>query len=128
LIDSRRPSVMKALPNEFRSHQTVWIDAPGGRTAAVRYEMDGDRLVCFGDDGRGGLVAGTRITAGVRGLADGPLDGMYWVNVRDLEPDDVSIALLSDLVGDRPLGRTGEEVVRKLEELRHSRRIVALEA
>ena len=116
------------LPSEVRTHQTVWIDVPGGRTAAVRYEMDGDRLVCFGDDGLGGLVAGTHITAGVRGLAGGPLDAMFWVHVRDLDPDDVSIALLSDLVGDRPLGRTAEEVVRNLEDMRHSRRLVALEA
>jgi len=117
-----------SLPSEVRSHQTVWIDAPGGRTAAVRYEVDGDHLVCFGDDGRGGLVAGTRITAFVRGLADGPLDATFWVRVRDLDPKDVSIALLSDLVGDRPLGRTSEEVVRTLEDMRHSRRLVALEA
>ena len=116
------------LPSEVRSHQTVWIDVPGGRTAAVRYEMDGERLVCFGDDGLGGLVAGTHITAAVRGLTGGPLDAMFWVHVRDLVPEDVSIALLSDLVGDRPLGRTSEEVVRNLEEMRQSRRLVALEA
>jgi hypothetical protein len=116
------------LPSEVRSHQTLWIDVPGGRTAAVRYEMDGDRLVCFCDDGLGGLVAGTHITAGVRGLAGGPLDAMFWVHVRDLDPDDVSIALLTDRVGDRAHGRTSEEVVRNLEEMRRSRRLVALEA
>ena len=117
-----------SLPSGVRSHQTIWVDLPNGHTTAVRFAMDEDRLVCFGDDGLGGLVAGTHITAGVRGLAGGSLDAMFWVHVRDLDPDDVSIALLSDLVGDRPLGRTAEEVVRNLEDMRRSRRLVALEA
>lgn len=116
------------LPSDIRSHQTVWIDVPGGRTAAVRYEMDGDRLVCFGDDGLTTLVAGTRVTASIGGLADGPLDAMFWVQVKDLDPDGVSLSLLSDLVGDRALGRTIEEVVATLEGMRRSRRLLALEA
>ena len=116
------------LPSEVRSHQTVWIDVPGGRTPGVRYEMDGDRIVCFGDDGLSGLVAGTRVTASLGGLADGPLDAMFWVRVSELDPDEVPIALLSDLVGDRALGRSMEEVVANLEGMRRSRRLVALEA
>jgi hypothetical protein len=115
------------LPIVVRTHQRVWVDVPGGRTAAVRYEMEGDRIVCFGDNGLGGIPAGTRVTASVGGLADGPLDAMFWAYVRELDPDAVSLALLSDLVGDRALGRTSEEVVRNLEGMRRSRRLVALE-
>ena len=115
------------LPSAVRTHQTVWIDVPGGRTAAVRYEMEGDRIVCFGDDGLSGIAAGTKVTASVGGLANGPLDAMFWVYVRELDPAEVSLSLLSDLVGDRALGRTSEEVVRSLEEMRFSRRLVALE-
>ena len=117
-----------SLPREVLKHQTVWIDVPGERTAAVRYEMDGDRIVCFGDDGLSGIAAGTRVTASIGGLADGPLDAMFWAYVRELDPDAVSLSLLSDLVGDRSLGRTSEEVVRTLEGMRRSRRLVALEA
>lgn len=116
-----------SLPSEVRKHQTVWVDVPGGRTAAVRYEMDGDRIVCFGDDGLRSIQAGTKVTASVGGLADGPLDAMFWAYVRELDPEDVSLALLSDLVGDRALGRTSEEVVRSLEAMRRSRRLVTLE-
>ena len=116
-----------SLPSEVRSHQTVWVEVPGGRTAAVRYEMDGDHLVCFGDEGLSGLVAGERVGAAVRGLTGGPLDAEFWVCVRELAPEDVSLALLSDLVGDRSLGRTTEEVVANLEGMRSSRRLVALE-
>ena len=117
-----------SLPIEVRSHQTVWVDVPGGRTAAVRYEMDGDRLVCFGDDGLRGVVAGTKVTASLGGLANGPLDVMFWAQVRELAPEDVSLSLLSDLVGDRSLGRNSEEVLHNLEAMRRSRRLVALEA
>ena len=116
------------LPSAVRTHQTVWIDVPGGRTAAVRYEMEGDRIVCFGDDGLSGIAAGTKVTASVGGLANGPLDAMFWAYVRELDPAEVSLSLLSDLVGDRALGRTGEEVVRSREGMRLSRRLGALEA
>jgi hypothetical protein len=47
--------------------------------------------------------------------------------VKELGPDDVTVALLSDIVGDRPLGRSADEVLRNLEGMRHSRRLVALE-
>lgn len=116
-----------SLPSEVRKHQTVWVDVPGRRTAAVRYEMDGDRIVCFGDDGLSSLAAGTKVTASLGGLADGPLDVIFWAYVKEVNPNDVSLALLSDLVGDRALGRTSGEVVRNLEAMRSSRRLVTLE-
>jgi hypothetical protein len=90
--------------------------------------MDGDRIVCFGDDGLRSIQAGTKVTASLGGLADGPLDAMFWAYVQEMNPDDVSLSLLSDLVGDRALGRTSEEVVDNLEAMRRSRRIVTLEA
>ena len=117
-----------SLPSGVRSHQTIWVDLPNGHTAAVRFAIDEDRVVCFGDDGLRDLVAGTRVTASVRGLADGPLETSFWVSVNELDGADVSIALLSDLVGDRPLGRTADEVVRNLEAMRGSRRLLALDA
>ena len=115
------------LPNEVRHHQTIWVDLPDGRTVGVRYAMDGDRVVCFGDDGLSGAANGERLTAGLRGLASGPPEANFWVRVRELGPEDVTVALLSDIVGDRPLGRTADEVLRNLEGMRHSRRLVALE-
>ena len=117
-----------SLPAEVHGHHTIWVEVPGGRTAAVRYAMDGDRIVCFGDDGLSGVADGARLTAGVRGLASGPPEANFWVRVKELAPADVSIALLSDIVGDRPLGRSGDEVLRNLEAMRSSRRLFALEA
>lgn len=116
-----------SLPSEVRNHHTIWVDVPGGRTAAVRYAMDGDRLVCFGDDGLSVVAGGARLTAGVRGLASGPPEANFWVRVKELGPDEVPIALLADIVGYRPLGRSADEVLRNLEAMRRSRRLVALE-
>ena len=115
------------LPSEVRSHHTIWVDVPGGRATAVRYAMDEDRMVCFGDDGLSGVADGARLTAGIWGIASGPPEANFWVRVKDLGPDEVPIALLSDIVGDRALGRTADEVLRNLEAMRRSRRLVALE-
>ena len=64
---------------------------------------------------------GARLIAGVRGLADGPLDVMFWAQLNDVDPEGVSLALVSDLVGDRTLGDTIDEVVSNLEGMRRSR-------
>jgi hypothetical protein len=90
--------------------------------------MDGDRLVCFGDDGLGAVADGTRLSAGLRALACGPPDvADFWVRMKELVPDDVSVAVLSDVVGHGALGRSTEEVLDTLESMRSSRRLVALE-
>ena len=117
-----------SLPPEASSHHTIWLELPGGRTAAVRYASDNGRLVCLGDDGLAGIPAGSRVVAALRGLACGPLEQSFWVRVEDLAPDGVSVGLLSELLGDRSLGRSREEVERTLEEIRTTRRLVSLEA
>lgn len=117
-----------SLPAEARSHHTVWVDLPGGRMAAVRYAADGDRLVCLGHDGLAAVPAGTRLTVALRGLACGPEVRQFWVRVNELPAEDVSLGLLAEVVGDRPLGRSSDEVHCTLEEIRSTRRLVALEA
>ena len=94
----------------------------------MRYAMDGDRVVCFGDDGLSAVPDGTRLSAGLRALACGPPDvADFWVRMTELVPDDVSVAVLSDIVGHGALGRSTEEVLCNLESMRQSRRLVALE-
>lgn len=116
-----------SLPSEVRGHHTVWVEVPDGRTVAVRYAMDGDRIVCFGDDGLSGVTNGARLTAGVRSLASGPPEANFWVRLQELRFDEVPVALLSDIVGHTPLGRDADEMLRNLEAMRRSRRLVALE-
>lgn len=116
-----------SLPAEARSHHTLWLELLGGeRTVAVRYAAEEGRLVCLGDDGLAGTPAGSRLVAALRGLACGPLERSFWVRVEDLSPEDVGLGVLAELVGDRPLGRTSDEVHRTLEEIRATRRLVAL--
>ncbi len=116
-----------ALPAEVKGHQLVWVDVPGGRTRAVRVAADGDRLVCFGDDGLSGVADGTSLGASVRGLACGPLEKAFRVRLRDVGPDEISLNVMSELLGNTPLGRTAAEVGAALESHRSSRRLVALE-
>lgn len=116
-----------ALPNEARSHHTIWIDLPGGRTRALRYVSDGDRLVCLGDDGLAGVADGTHLFASLRGLACGPLERYFRVAVREVDGAELSLGTLAELLGDTPLGRTSAEVEAALESHRASRRFVALE-
>lgn len=115
-----------SLPAEARSHHTIWVDVPDGRTVAVRYAADGDRLVCLGDDGLAAVPSGSRLIVALRGLACGPQISQFWVTVDDVPADEVSLGVLSEILGDHPLGRTGEEVTRRLEDIRSTRRLVAL--
>jgi hypothetical protein len=117
-----------SLPAEARSHHTVWLDLPGRGTVAVRYVSDADQLICLGDDGLAEVPSGTTLGASLRALACGPQVRSFRVKVQDLPPDAISLGLLADLVGDHPLGRTTAEVTRNLEQIRTTRRLVALAA
>jgi hypothetical protein len=116
------------IPNEVRSHHTVWLDLPGGRTRALRYVTDGERLICRGDDGLAGVPAGATLFASLRGLACGPLERYFRVSVREVDGAELGLGTLAELLGDTPLGRNTAEVEATLEALRSSRRFVALEA
>ena len=115
-----------ALPSEIRSHHTVWVDLPGGRTAALRYVADDDQLLCLGDDGLAGVADGTTLFASLRGLACGPLERYFRVSVREVPGEDLGLGTLAELLGDTPLGRTSAEVEATLQAMRTSRRFVAL--
>lgn len=116
------------LPAEVKGHQSIWVDVPGGRTAALRFVVDGDRLLCFGDDGLSTVADGTGLSVSVRGLACGPLEKTFRTRLREVGPEDVSLSVVADLLGNRPLGRTAAEVGTTLEQHRARRRLVALEA
>jgi hypothetical protein len=95
---------------------------------SVRYAADDDRLVCLGDDGLASVPAGSRLVASLRGLACGPQVRTFWVRVEELAGEDVSLGVLAEVVGDRSLGRTMDEVNRTLEDIRSRRRLVGLAA
>ena len=113
-----------ALPSEVRSYHTVWVQAPGRRAVPVRYAMGDDEIVCFGDDGLSSVPAGTRVSATVHKIAGGPAVTSFYATLRELDPDAVPLGLVADVAGNLPLPRTSDRD--PLDELRHSRRIVAL--
>ena len=116
------------LSAEVTRHHTAWVHCAACRPHAVRYAVDGDRLVCFGDglpadatDGRHVFVAVHEIMgSGGRALAQ--LSG----TIRDVDPASVDPNAILDLLEHVSLGRTTKEVDEAI--CRHrQRRVVALE-
>jgi hypothetical protein len=105
------------LPSEVRSHHTVWV-RHGGRSVAVRYAVDGDAIVCFGDDGLSGVPEGARVEAVIHDIHCGPPLVAFEATVRRMASDELTPGLLAEVVGHRPLDT--------LDEMRRHRRVLAL--
>jgi hypothetical protein len=60
------------IPAEVKSHDTVSVRAETTHPVPVRYSVDRDRLVCFGDGQLGDVPSGARVWASVHEIADGP--------------------------------------------------------
>jgi len=114
------------LPAAVGSHHTVWVSPPGARPRPVRYAVDGERLVCFGDDGLSDVRDGTHVSLSVHEIAGGPELASLGAMVRSLPPAEVDDAALGELLAHVSLGRTLDEVNASLERHRQGRRIVAL--
>ena len=110
-----------SLPAAARTHHTAWVDV-GERTVAVRYANDDKgRLVCFGDDGLAGTPDGASVGVTIREIQNGPTIASFSAIVRELRPEDVSLFLVSEVIGHRePRGGYNAE--------RRGRRLVALQA
>lgn len=90
-----------SIPSEARSHHTVWVRPPSGRALALRYAVDGESLVCLGDDGLADVAAGTRVEAAIHEIHNGPPLVLFSATVRDLDSATVADGLLSDVIGHR---------------------------
>lgn len=115
------------IAGPVKSHHTVWVQGPRGRPRAVRYALDGERVVCFGDGPLADLPDRTAVTATVHEIAGGPPLATFTATVRDVAPDDVERNAVLELLDHVPLGRTREEVDANFEHHRSSRRLVVLE-
>lgn len=89
------------VPAEARSHHTVWVRPPDGRAVAVRYALEGDALVCLGDDGLASVPAGTRVGAAIHEIHNGPPLAEFSAMVRELDPSTVADGLLAEVIGHR---------------------------
>jgi hypothetical protein len=117
-----------SLPAAVKSFHTAWLSPPGGRPHPVRYTVDGERMVCFGDRDLAIVPDGGRVSVSIHEIAGGPAREAFSASLRLLEPDAVDMNALAELLAHVPLGRTLEEVQAHLDEQRVHRRVVELVA
>ncbi len=112
---------------EIKGHHTVWVKKlEWARSVPVRYAVSGDSMVTFGDDGLAALAQGDRVVATVHEIAGGPSIASFGVTVTEVPPDEVDREALLELVAHVHLGATLAEVNARVDELRRTRRILAL--
>lgn len=117
-----------ALPPAAGSHHTVWVscEGPGCRPRPVRYSVDGDALVCFGDGALRDVADGTRVRAAIHEIAGGPLLAEFHATARTAEQDEVDPSAFAGLLDHVSLGPDPEHVEQALAEQRASRRVLIL--
>ena len=108
------------------SHHTAWVSVSGSTAHPVRYAVDGNRLVCFGDERLVHVPDNTQVSVSIHEIAGGRLVAAFGALLHDLSPDAVSMNALAELLDHVPLGRSLEEVGAHLAEQRAHRRIVEL--
>ncbi|MDQ1519562.1 MAG: hypothetical protein QOI55_635 [Actinomycetota bacterium] len=113
------------MPAAVTSHHTAFISTDGGRSRAVRYAVDGDRIVCFGDTALDDLANGARVRVAVQEIAGGHHLTEFSGIAHDIPATDVGANAILELLDHVALGRTAEEFARSLEQQR-TRRLVAI--
>ncbi len=116
------------MPASVKSFHTAWLTPQGGQPHPVRYAVDGQRLVCFGDDTLAHVPDGSRVSVSIHDIAGGQSREAFTASLRRLTPDDVDMNALAELLAHVPLGRTIEEVQESLDEQRAHRRVVEIVA
>jgi len=91
-------------------HHTAWVHCAECRPHPVRYAVDGDRMVCFGDELPACATNGRRVFVTVHELAGGPTLAEMTSTLRDLVADEIDANAVLDLVEHVSLGRTANEV------------------
>ncbi|MGZ4801584.1 MAG: hypothetical protein ACXV9P_03190 [Acidimicrobiia bacterium] len=114
------------LPSAVTSHHTAWMNGPGAVPHPVRYAVDGDRLVCFGDEFLSNVDEGARVSVVIHEIAGGQRVAAFSASLHQLLPESVTTNALVELLEHVALGRTLDEVEAHLAEERSHRRIVAI--
>ena len=114
------------LPAEVPRHHTAWIQGADSRPHVVRYAVDGDQLVCFGDQLPSEATNGQQVSVTIHEIAGGPALAQLHGTVHDIAADDIDPNAVLDLLEHVSLGRTAGEVATSIDRYRH-RRLVALE-
>lgn len=90
-------------------HHTAWIHCDNCSPHPVRYAVDGDRIVYFGDQLPHEAVDGRRVTVTVHEIAGGQALAEFSGPLRDVGADDVDPNAVLDLLEHVALGRTPSE-------------------
>jgi hypothetical protein len=114
------------LSPEVVRHHTAWVQGPDSRPRPVRYAVDRDRLVCFGDQLPSDATNGRQVSVTVHEIAGGPALAQLHGIVHDIAADDVDRNTVLDLLEHMSLGRTSSEVDESITAHLH-RRLVALD-
>ena len=117
-----------SMPGTVTSYHTAWLTPPGGRAHPVRYAVDGQRLVCFGDNSLESVPDGGRVSVSIHEIAGGQSREAFSATLHRLAPADVDMNALAELLAHVPLGRTIEDVRASLDVQRAQRRVVELVA
>lgn len=108
------------IPANARKRSTFWVTDGEARPRPIRCGIEGEALYCFGDE-LAGMAAGTKVTVTLQELHSGPPIATFPATVREVDPSEVSLGLVSDIVGYKSHAES-------FDELRRTRRIVALAA
>jgi hypothetical protein len=108
------------LPADARKRSTFWVTDGQSRAHPIRCGVEGESLYCFGDE-LVDVAAGTRVSVTLYELHSGPPIVTFPATLQAVDPADVSLGLLSDIVGYRSHPQSYDE-------LRRTRRIVELAA
>lgn len=112
------------LSAEVARHHSAWVQGADARPRVVRYAVDGDRLVCFGDQLPSDATNGCRVSVTVHEIAGGPALAQLHGTVHDIAADDIDPNVVLDLLEHVSLGRTAGEVATSIDRHRHRRRVV----
>lgn len=113
-----------ALPASVTKHHTVWVKLEDGPPTAVRYAVDGDRLVCFGDALPPHATNGTRVSLTVHEIAGGQALAQMSATLHDVTADELDPNAVLDLLEHVSLGSNADEVNAAIARHR-ARRLVA---
>jgi len=116
---------LMTFPDSVMRHHTAWIHCADCPPHPVRYTVDADRLVCFGDDLPAGATNGRELFVTVHEIAGGPALAELHLTLRDVSADDLDPNSVLDLLEHVSLGRTAEEVDAAIARHR-DRRVVTL--
>jgi hypothetical protein len=114
-----------SLPHAVTRHHTAWVGCDHCEPRPVRYTVDDDRIVCFGDELPADAVDGQRVFITVHEIAGGPPLATLSGTVEDLDGACTDANTVLDLLEHVSLGATMADVERSLAQQR-TRRLVAV--